>query len=504
MFENKDAFHHDQFGVTYKVCENGQLMVVGYSPEYIPKVMSIPESVQISGSKILPVFAIGEKAFYGVTGLKKIILPKSIKQFKWGRNFARCEDLEEINLEDTQIKRIPTGCFIECKSLKKISLPISVKRIEADAFRDCVNLTSVTTPRNEEYVEDVWSVADEKYIEDTVVMLSYSAFYNCTSLVGLNGNFCIAPTEEKNVFENCTSLTSVRIYLTKEEEDDDEPLILPEGTFMGCTSLRDASLYNLWGIDDESYDKRPILVISRNAFKGCSCLESVYGEYFDIDEIQSGAFDGCVALKHINSNFDAPDGGITLGCDEYLKIEKDAFKDCRPITTLEVEGLVNSDNLGLDNVKVQVLDTERTTTKNVECSPDEIDTLIIRSCNLKLTAHDIRFCKINHIQLLDCPWNDLALDEHGTLFNKKKTVLLACSQSALEVVVPETVTTITDCQLPEENAKITLRCSPQVLKQYIGDWYSDHITFYVPANLLDEYNALFPKEEYDYYSFEAE
>lgn len=84
-------------------------------------VVEVPE--QIQGS---PVVCIGKKAFLGRKSLKKLVLPKTIRQIEdWA--FANCDRLEEIVLS-TSCEEYGKGVFQGCRFLKKI-LPAEEKEI---------------------------------------------------------------------------------------------------------------------------------------------------------------------------------------------------------------------------------------------------------------------------------------------------------------------------------------------------------------------------------------
>lgn len=75
---------------------------------------------------------IGYEAFFG-TALREVSIPKGVKELKDGV-FACCEQLSSIIIPDGSIERIESCALVDCKSLKTIYLPRSVKEIHAEAF----------------------------------------------------------------------------------------------------------------------------------------------------------------------------------------------------------------------------------------------------------------------------------------------------------------------------------------------------------------------------------
>lgn len=136
-----------------------------------------------------PVTKLDAGVFRGFTSLKRITVPSSIKEIGVFA-FQNCTSLEEVNLSvGTTILRV--RAFEGCTSLKSITIPNGVEIIEDGTFDRCSALESVTIP-------------------SSVTRISNFAFINCTSLSSITIPGTIT-TLGKNVFEGCTSLTSVTI-----------------------------------------------------------------------------------------------------------------------------------------------------------------------------------------------------------------------------------------------------------------------------------------------------
>ncbi len=100
-------------------------------------------------------------AFKNCKALKAITIPKSIKRIR-SETFQGCESLEEVNLPDGLIK-IDDSAFEGCQSLKSITIPASVRYIEYNAFAKCTSLEQVN-------------------LSEGLLKIGYCAFGYCKSL----------------------------------------------------------------------------------------------------------------------------------------------------------------------------------------------------------------------------------------------------------------------------------------------------------------------------------
>ena len=91
------------------------------------------------------VTSIGERAFYGCTGLTSITLPSSLEAIR-DHAFYYCNRLSgELDLGNcTSLISIGNSAFEGCRGLTSITLPSSLTSIGNSAFFDCNGFTSVT------------------------------------------------------------------------------------------------------------------------------------------------------------------------------------------------------------------------------------------------------------------------------------------------------------------------------------------------------------------------
>lgn len=146
---------------------------------------------------------------------------------------------------------------------------LTVTRIQ-DAFRDCINLTSVTIPNSVPVI---------------------SGFSNCTSLTSVN-----IPNSATDIFsyafEGCTSLTAVNI--------PNSVTIISAYAFSGCSSLTTVNIPN------------SVTNIGWSAFAGCSSLTSVNIPN-SVTEIDASAFADCSNLTAVN----IPNSVIWIGAGAF-------------------------------------------------------------------------------------------------------------------------------------------------------------------------------------------
>lgn len=79
------------------------------------------------------------------TGIKNITIPSSVCYV--GNNaFSFCEKLENVDFLPQEKKEeivVDNACFMECVSLKKITLPSNLEYLQTDTFKNCISLSSL-------------------------------------------------------------------------------------------------------------------------------------------------------------------------------------------------------------------------------------------------------------------------------------------------------------------------------------------------------------------------
>ena len=171
------------------------------------------------------VTSIGEKAFYGCTGLTSITIPISVISFG-ERAFFECPNLTHViwnarNASEAaevfgsrrssspvesfvfgdEVEVIPDELCLGMSKLTNVMIPNRVKRIGASAFSGCFSLTSVNIPSG-------------------VTTIEYATFYGCSGLtsIAIPNN---VTTIEGRAFEGCTGLTSIYNYAETPQSIDE-------------------------------------------------------------------------------------------------------------------------------------------------------------------------------------------------------------------------------------------------------------------------------------------
>lgn len=198
------------------------------------------------------------------------------------------------------VMRIESTAFRDCINLSSVTLPESLTRIEGaspsysygGAFMGCTNLTQITLPAALEYIGSYVfsgtnlsriSIPDNSRLET----LGYAAFS------GVPITEITLPASMKSIgggaFEGCDKLVSVTVPKGAVIEDGwvcGAVACSPSGAFAGCTGLTSVTLP-----DDLTF-------LGDNAFFGCTSLTSIDLPQ-TLERIGSNAFYGCTALQSI-------------------------------------------------------------------------------------------------------------------------------------------------------------------------------------------------------------
>ena len=228
---------------------------------------------------------ITKNAFYQFRGLTSVKIPSSVTNIEY-ECFAYCSEIKNIEIGDStsqeastvlggrifymcnnvdsvvlgnNIVEIGRDAFNNCKGLRSIVIPNSVKKMGSHVFLGCENLESVLLSENLKSIE--WasfsSCTNLKsiIIPDSVELLGESAFSNCQKLTEVK-----FPSNLKKidwcVFQDCIGLTSIEI---------------PELThtiyicaFDGCSNLKTVTI------------GKSMKDIHNAAFANCPALEEIY------------------------------------------------------------------------------------------------------------------------------------------------------------------------------------------------------------------------------------
>ena len=198
---------------------------------------------------------IGDRAFYGCSGLTSLNLPAGIT--KIGDDaFASCSGLTSLTLP-AGITEIDDGAFWYCSGLTSLNLPAGITYIGWYAFYGCDGLTSLTLPAG-------------------ITRISRGAFTDCSGLTSLTLPAGITEIEPW-AFIGCSGLTSLNLPAGITE--------IGSEAFRGCSGLTSLTL------------PAGITWIGYNAFDGCSGLTSIYVYSKKVPKIGNNLFLGIDAKK---------------------------------------------------------------------------------------------------------------------------------------------------------------------------------------------------------------
>ena len=287
--------------------------------------------------------SIGVYAFKG-SGLQTLSLPGSVKTVS-DYAFSECTSLSEVNIHDA-ITHIGTNAFNGCSGMKKLVLGRSLSTISKGAFTRCYALEAVTckaptppTASSEIFGSGTYSnatlyvnplaIADYsqaaywrkfKHIENVPYDFEYQGIYYARiGLYGVNVGVSYKDTDYNSyrgeisiprgfplegsswqvrsivndAFRDCDSLTSVTIPSSSITSIGDR-------AFLNCPRLQSLSI------------PESVTSIGRRAFAGCKSLTDITLPS-GLQVINDSTFQGCTSLTSIT----LPNGTKQLGADVF-------------------------------------------------------------------------------------------------------------------------------------------------------------------------------------------
>ena len=169
-------------------CSNLTEVVIGESVKTLPSNFLYNRygltSIEIPAS----VTSIGSYAFYGCSGLKKLVYNAVDCQSVGSSWLYNCTNLTEVVISES-IKTLPSYFLYGCSSLTSIEIPKSITSIGYAAFWDCSGLTSIEIPTS-------------------VTSIGSSAFRSCSGLTSIEIPTSVTSIGD-NAFSGCSKIETV-------------------------------------------------------------------------------------------------------------------------------------------------------------------------------------------------------------------------------------------------------------------------------------------------------
>lgn len=200
------------------------------------------------------VTSISHGAFSGFNTVVSVSLPSSLRTIE-ANAFSNCYAISSIPLEN--VTSIGDYAFKGCGSLRELTIPAGVKTISYGAFSNCHGLTKVTfhnaLTEIGSYAFSGCSSLTAVTIPDSVKTIGGSAFSHCDSLSSVSLGSGLTSLGD-NAFSSCYSLQKIKI--------PDGVTKIKTNTFNSCTSLQEVQIGA--GVSE----------ITVTAFTGCSSLKA--------------------------------------------------------------------------------------------------------------------------------------------------------------------------------------------------------------------------------------
>ncbi len=293
------------------------------------------------------VTGIGNRAFYGCTGLSEITVPVGVKKIG-SEAFFGCSKLKSIDLPEG-LKSIGYFAFGKCTGLTTVTIPSTVTSTdtgwddetdESCIFYGCTNLKTVCFAEGmtviPEYVLYHTEYVTKVIIPASVKSIGRCAFWYCTGLADITLPDGLTSIGEM-AFSDCTALKKIKLpeslksigdhafsYCSSLTEINVPKATLGDRVFCGCARLKKISF------------SKGTKTTGTYTFVGCTALNDVILPD-SLKSIGVCAFADCTALKNIT----LPEG--------LTSIEYGAFSYCENLTEITIPSSVATINVDTES-----------------------------------------------------------------------------------------------------------------------------------------------------------
>lgn len=182
-------------------------------------VLGCINSIETDELVLLPVKSIGRNSFWNCNGIKKIVLPSTLKQIGYNP-FVGCSDIhfesfskEYVVDNDVLFDRNKNKivCYPAWKAVGEIFIPESVIALERGAFSGCNKMTGINLHNVNVVSKSCFtncSSLKDIYCSDLITYIGEWAFAYCSSLkhISISKNTKI----DNNAFSNCSTKIQIR------------------------------------------------------------------------------------------------------------------------------------------------------------------------------------------------------------------------------------------------------------------------------------------------------
>ena len=219
--------------------KNGTVTIVKFNK--LRHTVIIPE--YIDG---LPVTSIGNYAFLNCGTLRQVTIPNAVTSIGVGA-FSRCSSLSRVAL-GAGVTNINDFAFFGCRRLSRVAIPGGVTNIGRDAFQECTRLVEIAINSNNVLYSSLDGVLFDKH-QTTIIQCPQgrSGHYAIPGGVIYIGDVA---------FRGCQKLTEVTM--------PDSVIRIGSGAFDACLRLTDVVI------------SKNVASIGFSAFNNCPKLAEIY------------------------------------------------------------------------------------------------------------------------------------------------------------------------------------------------------------------------------------